>query len=477
MARAGTIRQRLTRRLMLAVGAVILLGGLGTYLAVRHILMSEFDYALLARARALTGFSERGRAGVNLNFVYAGLPEFEPGAPEYFQLWLRDTNVLAKSRSLGEAELPHPEPGIEPEFQIVRLPGGEPVRVVGLNLLFERVQPLNPGVATHSFALAFGRDLTQLRDSMREVLAGIVLAGLALVAATFLIARRVIDSGLRPLAELARQVQGVSAQSLGKRLGLAVPTGELNPIVEEFNALLKRISVALERERRFTANAAHELLTPIAELRALAEAATRWGDDPQATVSLASDSLQISRQMQRTVELLQALARSEAGLLSVKREEVDLSALINEAKGRLAAEGAAKQLQTKWEVPPGVAVWADRALLQSIVNNLLENSLDHCPDSGLLECRLREVGDRAEWTLRNTNPGLTTEDIPHLFEPFWRKDTARADRAHTGLGLALVSAFANAMGVTIEAGLQQPDWFEVKVGLPKKPNAPAAPAK
>jgi two-component system sensor histidine kinase QseC len=232
---------------------------------------------------------------------------------------------------------------------------------------------------------------------------------------------------------------------------------------------MDRLQAAFERERRFTANAAHELATPLAELRALADNALRWRNDLEATGRFAADAHEIALQMQRLVEALLGLARCESGRQPVVAERIALSEMLGEIRAGLAPRLAARQLAMTWDTPDGLVLESDRAMCHSIFSNLLDNAVEHTPVGGQIISRLESAPTGFVFTLANTNPGLTPADLPHLFEPLWRKDTARTDRLHSGLGLALAKALAERLGMQIKAGLAENGMFQVVWCLPHHP--------
>jgi two-component system sensor histidine kinase QseC len=235
---------------------------------------------------------------------------------------------------------------------------------------------------------------------------------------------------------------------------------ELRPIAEQLNSMLDRLQAAFQRERRFTANVAHELATPVSELRALAENASKWHEDPEATAQFATDVQDVAIQMQRVLETLQSLARCESGLQLVRNEPVELVPLIEKVLDSLAERFREKQLMWSCDLAP-LVVETDRSLCRTILQNLWNNAIEYTPPAGRIRCRLERKADGVNLILGNATGGLAEDDVPHLFEPFWRQDAARADRAHVGLGLALVKALAEVLALDVRLELARPDWIEV----------------
>ena len=231
---------------------------------------------------------------------------------------------------------------------------------------------------------------------------------------------------------------------------------ELLPIGQRLNDLLARLDASFARERRFSADVAHELRTPIAELRALAEVALKWPDDLAAARSALQDALAVALQMESIATGLLALARCEGGLLPVRPEAVPLDSLVDEIWQPLADQARVKKLSVRRGVPDGASWHTDPIALRVIVSNLLTNAVEYTPSAG--EVRLRFEGSTGSERLliSNTTDHLRSEDLPYLFDRFWRKDASRTSSVHCGLGLALAKAYAESLGLSLRAGMAGP---------------------
>ena len=462
-----SLQQRLSFGLILALGTLLVIGGLLAYPALHSLLVEELDYAMLAKARALTAPTAVGGRGVNLRFTEYPTPEFQPGArAEYFQVWSRNGEVVAKSPSLGESELLRPSNATNDlRFWNLTLPDGRYGRALAINLA------LDEGSVASGYTVAFARDTIRLRSVLRTVAGGLIGGGVILLAIATALARITARAGLRPVAVLADEVTHIDATSLATRLSAGKAPPELQPIVEQLNSLLQRLHDAFDRERRFSANVAHELLTPVAELRALAENAVHWREDCEATGQFAEDVLDSARQMERQVNTLLALARSERGELKFQRESIDISALIEELRVQVTPRLQAKRLQLDWTVPMSIVALTDGAACRAILQNLFDNAVEYTPAGGGIACCLQRSGSVVACTLTNTNPGLKPDDLPHLFEPFWRADVARTRREHSGLGLALAKSLAAALHCSLHVTLSRSDEVQFTLSMPARDTA------
>jgi len=318
--------------------------------------------------------------------------------------------------------------------------------------------PRIPGAPRNSAGPVFQLIVVSDREHLDENLG--VLAGLSAGCAVVLLATVlwlipfVLRRGLMPLDELGELAAGINSQSLATRFQVEELPAELRPIARRLNDLLARIEASFERERRFSADLAHELRTPLAELRSAAECALKWPESRQAGAD--RETLTIAVQMEGMVGHMLALARSEQGQLQVHREPVVLDDLVQARWSRLEARARFRDLRVVFDLPEEplrTSVQADPVLLQSIVDNLLENAVEYTPPGGKIEI---SVGSTA-LEIFNTVSDLRPEEVALLFERFWRKESARTGGGqHTGLGLSLARSFAAAMNFTLEAALTEP---------------------
>ena len=222
------------------------------------------------------------------------------------------------------------------------------------------------------------------------------------------------------------------------------PVKELNALAGAFNAAQDQLEEQLERERTFTRGAAHELKTPLAVLRTHAEA-LREDIDPQKRAQYLDIILDESDRMAQLVGSLLELSRLEAGA-ALRREPIDLAALVREVWVPLSLQMEQKNLSLSLDLEK-LIVQGDRERLREMAENLASNALRHCASDGQISVALREEETGARLTVDNDGLPIPAQDLPHLFEPFYRGDKARSrESGGTGLGLAIVRAAAQAHG-------------------------------
>jgi two-component system sensor histidine kinase QseC len=450
------------RRLTVALAALCCVlwfgGGVAAYLTMRHGLIREFDDAHVTDINSLSNMTEQNRAGLKFDSTGEYMPAFRrEERPDYFQLWETDGTVLYRSPAL-EGNLPQRAGTLAaPRFWNVTLPDGEKGRAVGVRFVpnedDEMLRPPDAPPLTKEVILVAAFHRQELDQRLHYIGMVLLLSGLGMAAVAIVAVGFIVRRGLRPLSTVANRAAAIDASSLQLRFPTENLPAELLPIATRLNDLLARLEGSFARERRFSADVAHELRTPIAELRALAEVALKWPEGQQATQHALQDALAIALQMESIATGLIALARCEGNLLTVQSEPVAIRALIQNVLTPLTASASAKQLDITLHLPKEACWYTDAAALRSIVANLVTNAIDYSPAASPIRVRLCKNGAGEELSIVNQNVYLAPEDLSHLFERFWRKDPARSSQLHSGLGLALAKAYAQSLGMKLQAEL------------------------
>ena len=447
-----TIRHQLTKKLLLSFGVLLGLGLLSVYLSMRTALVKQFDATLFAKATAITTVTKQRTARIDVEFSDRFMREFEEQGRDFFQMWRADGESIKRSESLDKANLPRNFGSFEkPRFWNLSFQPGIPLRAVGFGFA-PRIPREDRATAKPSeLFLVVASDRRELDKTLATL--GLVLGGFGalLLVVTGLVVSWVLRRELVPLKTLADQAARIDADSLAIRFPTELLPAELTPITERLNDLLARLERSFERERRFSADVAHELRTPIAELRSLAELALKW---PEARSPDTDDEvLAVALQMEGIVTRLLALLRSERGQMSVATERVALAPLV-ERLWRPYQDGAAsRSLNVSFDLPKDATIQTDPVLLHSILANLLENAMEYTPQGGKVCLRGELNGGKYQLLVSNTVQHLSSADVSHFFDRFWRKDAARSGTEHSGLGLPLARAFARALGGDLVAAL------------------------
>ena len=435
----NSLRARLTLRVI--VGCVLILGamGLALYWLQRSALTRELDSTVNATLLPLMEFTEYKASGLKMESEGAKLDPFEaPGGADVFTLGDGDGNEVQRSRSLGEARLyAHPGALDTPVFFDAKLDDGRSLRCASIRYVpakSKKVREQNG--PTLQATLTIGRDRAGLDRTL--ALLRLTLAcgiGAALAACIFLI-RWSVRGGLLPLDELGVAVASIDATDLARRLQSDGLPGELRPVVERLNELLTRLEASFARERRFSASAAHELRTPLAELRALAEVNLTTPSNAAESEESWRDVLASTLRMESLSASLLALSAAANPATALKPQLIVLSDALQNAWDSRRSRAAERRITLEL-APIAQGIRADRALFDIVVGNLLGNAIEHSPDGSTVHVSATDAASSVTLLFRNPAPTLADEDLPRMFERFWKKDAARADGKHHGLGLSL----------------------------------------
>jgi len=275
----------------------------------------------------------------------------------------------------------------------------------------------------------------------------------------------------RQLAQITTEVAAITdGRSLHRRLALSEESTDFADLVATLNAMIGRLETSFGGLRRFTADASHELKTPLAVLRADVERAMMTSNQTERMVAL-EESLQEVRRMTDLVESLLTLARADEGRFDIHREPVELQPLVQDVFETALILGEAQGVTVNLPFTADVVVMADRTRLRQLFLNLVTNAIKYTPAGGKVELGVGRHPDNVTFAVRDTGIGIAAADVPHIFERFWRADRVRSrmsERGGFGLGLAISQWIAQAHGGTLTASsrLGRGSLFTVTLPLP-----------
>ncbi len=282
----------------------------------------------------------------------------------------------------------------------------------------------------------------RLAADYRRHLVGVVALGMVVAAVGGAwVARR----GLGPLAAIARTAQRITAARLGERIG---PTGwprEIAVLAAAFDAMLQRLDESFTKLSQFSADLAHELRTPIHNLRGETEVALRRARSPEEYRAVLESNLEEYERLSRMIDSLLFLARAESAERQIQKHPLDGRRELEAVREFYDAVAAERQVHLTCEGSGGLL--ADSGLVRRALSNLFANALRHTPRGGRITAVLDHTDHTTRVTVRDTGAGIAREHLPRVFERFYRADPARADSAHgTGLGLAIVRSIMDLHG-------------------------------
>lgn len=273
-------------------------------------------------------------------------------------------------------------------------------------------------------------------------------------------------AAVRPVRRLTALMERVSSESMAERLPERDAPEEFARAIGTFNAMLDRLEAGLRQARRFSADAAHELNTPLTVLLAQLGDAVQQATPGGAEQARLAECLEEAQRLAGIVARLLLLAKAESGTLRLERTRFDLGALVADVLADVAATHPELACAHAGE---GVWIEADAGLVRQCVTNLLVNAAKYNRPGGAVAVEVRAVdGGAAELDVTNTGAPIPAEHVPHLFNRFHRPDGVRArETGGAGLGLSLAREFARAHGGTLELASNGPDAIKFTLRLPR----------
>ena len=320
-------------------------------------------------------------------------------------------------------------------------------------------------VATSTGQVAFGPP-----ELLRSML---LIAPIVLLAAA-LVGYWLAGTSLRPVQGIMDEVEAISdGTSLHRRLAVPLSGDEMARLALTVNGMLARLETSFASLHRFTADASHELKTPLMVLRAGVERALVHPGVPTEILQSLDETLAQINEMTELVESLLTLARADEGRAPLAVEESDLRDLLGdvvETAGMLG-EGVGISVTSSMPDQP-VRLAVDGQRIREMLLNLVTNAIKYTPTGGTIDVSLAEQDTGVSLTVRDTGIGIAPGDLPHIFERFWRADPARSrtgDRPGTGLGLAITKWIAEAHGGSITVQSRPGRGTIFTVHLPRVP--------
>jgi two-component system OmpR family sensor kinase len=308
-------------------------------------------------------------------------------------------------------------------------------------------------------------------SSFFEVVGSLVIAlplliGLSIGGAWFISGR-----ALEALDRVTTEVTAITdGRSLHRRLPLVSSNDELARLTVQLNSMISRLETSFGALRRFTADASHELKTPLTVLRADLERALRAPANSTEQLVALEEALQETARMGDLVESLLTLARADEGRFDILRERVSLEAVAREVLETAVILGEGAAVSVSMPIVQDCVVLGDRTRLRQLFLNLVMNGIKYTPPGGDVELNLIRSDTEASFSVRDTGIGIAAADMPYIFERFWRADRVRSrgsERGGFGLGLSISQWIAQAHGgsLTAQSRLHRGSTFTVTLPL------------
>lgn len=293
--------------------------------------------------------------------------------------------------------------------------------------------------------------------------------GLALLTAAVLSAlggHVLARQALLPISQMSSDARQISVENLNARLVLRGSGDELDQLAKTFNEMFERLESQVEQLRQFTADAAHELRTPLAALRGTAEVAISQNRTPEELRATLVDSIEEYDRLSKIAEDLLLLARADAGQLVIRQVPLELNRAIRDIVDLYLPLAEEAGVHVSCDLSQPVWVLGDDGRIRQMLGNILDNAIKYSPKGAAIHLRL--LGDNpAILTIADTGAGIAAEDLAHVFDRFYRADRARQRERGTGLGLAISQTIVRAHGGNISLESTIGKGTTVTVRLPK----------
>ncbi|MFN2400592.1 MAG: sensor histidine kinase [Gemmatimonadaceae bacterium] len=457
----SSIRARLTRAYTGALIATLVAFAAALWITRRAGSYSELQRYVLAEANlALNIVRQAEEAGQPITIIRDSIvgPSVTPalvtlleGVPDYLLVLDRDGRSLYISRAALRLR---PDDLADLQAIAIAAPtngSGELVTVGDEKLLLSAAAPreTESGISRVVAAASTKSADVALRDLMGTMS---VIAPL-LIIISWAIAYNIAGRALRPVELIIDEVRAISdGRSLHRRLPIEDDGDEIGRLTVTLNEMLERLEKSFSGLRRFTADASHELKTPLAVLRADVERAMSSTAGRSEKMVALEEALQETRRMADLVDSLLTLARADEGRLDIHREPVNLEPLAREVFETASILGEAAGIHVTMPALAPATVMGDYTRLRQLFLNLVSNALKYTRRDGSVEIALTTTDTSATFSVRDTGIGISATDLPHIFERFYRADRARSrssDGAGVGLGLAISQWVAEAHGGSI----------------------------
>ncbi|MDQ6710633.1 MAG: ATP-binding protein [Candidatus Dormibacteraeota bacterium] len=339
--------------------------------------------------------------------------------------------------------------------------GGSPRRMF--------VQSLKGTVGADA-VLVVSRSLVELNANLNRLLLFLGIFSALIVLGGAVLAHWLTGRVLIPVRRIASLARSFGQADLHRRVEVVVPPDELGELVETFNGMLARLESSFESLRRFTADASHELRSPLTIMRSELEV-TRSRPRTAAEYERALDEMETEvEHMGRLVDRLLMLARADAGALKPARVSVDAADFLEEIGARWSSAAQRRGVRIRVEVPVDGTVSLDPDLIRRSLDNLIDNAIRHAPDGSTVSLAALRDGQAWRIDVRDEGPGVPPAARTRIFERFARLDGARnKDTGGVGLGLALSRAIVESHGGHLDLVNGNGHGATFRVELPQTP--------
>ena len=466
-----SLRVKLTLYYLAILSAILFFFGVAIYAYVSRSLLIPIDESLTYQVMKIESIIRLGPGGV------------EPGlgdenSERVLELKPYAMQIIDDSWQIRDEEFAAPDDHLDvnrdelsklpiggTKYETAKTQNGEWIRVATLRAK----DPEGKG----SYFIRLGYSLKTVKKAERRTL---ILLGIAIPLALLLSSYGgllLANQALRPVDRMTRAAEQIAAGDLSERVPETGQMDELGRLAATFNDMISRLQAAFERQKQFTSDASHELRTPLAVMRGDIEVTLRRERSSDEYKRALTSNLEEIMRLSRLVEDLLTLARGDTGRIELRCEPVDLNEICRQMVEYITPLADQRNQTLIYEPPSGaetapVSISADVLRIKQLLLNLLDNAIKYTEPRGNIKLGLKTKDKIATITVTDTGRGIPPEDLPHIFERFFRRSAKTADRtaAGFGLGLSIVKWIVDSHGGRIEAKSELGKGTEFMVRLP-----------
>ena len=453
-----TIRWRLTLWYGVVLTTILFVFSGAVYLLMRHHLLALTDSGLAEEVVELRDELLR----IDRASEIPGQLRVRFAKHEGYEYLVSDAagNLLFLSDQLGTQSWPAAKvadvsDGLD--YQTVEMGG------MGHARLVSRVVPGPDGPVTIHAVISLAPNDRALRELVTILLTIGPIALGGTLGGGYWLARK----ALAPVDRMVATAAEITSSRLDRRLETTNPQDELGRLASTFNDMIARLQLSFEEVRRFTADAAHELRTPLAMMRTEAEVALRAPRSPSQDARVLESLLEEIDRLSRLVTQLLFLCREDAGVATGGQQPVRLDDLVREVAEHMQVAASEKNLTLNVEGPAACRVLGDPDRLRQLLFNLLDNAIKYTPPGGTVTVCGESPNGNVRVVIGDTGVGIPPDNLPHVFERFYRVDSSRSDETGgAGLGLAICRSIAEAHGGRVQIESKHMEGTKVTLTLP-----------